>query len=45
MATWVIEVTELNSEAICDLRGRLAEAATIVIGFLAIKSMDHISCP
>ena len=43
MATWVIEVIELNSEARCDLRGRLEAAMTSEATKMAIRGNMHMN--
>ena len=42
MATWVIEVTEFNSEARCDLRGCLEAAMASEATKLAIRGNMHM---
>ena len=42
MATWVIEVTEFNSEARCDLRGHLEAAMASEATKMAIRCNIHI---
>ena len=42
MATWVIEVTEFNSEARCDLRGCLEAAMASEATKMAIKGNMHM---
>ena len=42
MATWVIEVTEFNSEARCDLRGRLEATMASEAVKMAIRGTMHM---
>ena len=42
MATWVIEVTEFNSEARCDLRGCLEAAMASEATKMAIRGNMHM---
>ena len=42
MATWVIEVTEFNSEARCDLRGCLEAAMDSEATKMAIRGNMHM---
>ena len=42
MVTWVIEVTEFNSEAICDLRGRLETAMASEATKMAVIGIMHM---
>ena len=42
MATWVIEVIEFNSEARCDLRGRLEAAMASEATKMAIRGNMHM---
>ena len=42
MATWVIEVTEFNSEARCDLQGCLEAAMASEATKMAIRGNMHM---
>ena len=43
MATWVIEVTELNYEVRCDLRGCLEAAMASEATKMAVRDNMHIN--
>ena len=42
IVTWVIEVTEFNSEVICDLRGRLEAAMASEATKMAVRGNMHM---
>ena len=42
IATWVIDVTEFNSKARCDLRGRLEAAMASEATKMAIRGNMHM---
>ena len=42
MATWVIEVTEFNSEARCDIRGHLEVAMASEATKMAVRGNMHM---
>ena len=42
MFTWVIEVTEFNSEAICNLRGCLEAAMASEVNNMAVRGNMHM---
>ena len=43
MGTWVIEVTEFNSEARCDLRGHLEATMASEATKMALRGNMHIN--